>query len=151
MLLLDESHSGSEHIQSALDLASDQTDEITQLSKPKRSHIHNPLITYPHINSLRYKIINLRKIISFSYIDLISVTETKIDSSLPDAQFLTENYLTFRRDRNKHGRSILTFVKNGLLPKHIPELFEIFFSKVSGNSFYHKTLVFLFCNLVGLR
>ena len=36
MLLLDGSHSVSEHIQSALDLASDQTDEITQLSKRKR-------------------------------------------------------------------------------------------------------------------
>ena len=26
------------------------------------------------------------------------------------------------RDRNKHGGGILTFVKNGLLPKHIPDL-----------------------------
>ena len=55
-------------------------------------------------------------------VDLISITETKIDSSFPDAQFLTENYLTFRDDRNKHGGGILTFVKNGLLPKHIPDL-----------------------------
>ena len=44
MLLLDGSHSGNEHIQSSL--ASDQTNEITQLSKRKRSHIHNPLITH---------------------------------------------------------------------------------------------------------
>ena len=43
MLILDGSHSGNEHIQSAL--ASDQTDEITQLSERKRSHIHNSLIT----------------------------------------------------------------------------------------------------------
>ena len=75
MLLLDGSHSGNGHIQSAL--ASDQTDEITQLSKRKRSHIHNPLITHLNINSLRYKIIDLRKIISYTDIDLISITETK--------------------------------------------------------------------------
>ena len=86
MLLLDGSHSGSEHIQSAL--ASDQTDEITQFSKHKRSHIHNPFITHLNINSLRYKIIDLRKIISYTDIDLISITETKIDSSFPDAQLL---------------------------------------------------------------
>ena len=122
MLLLDGSHSGSEHIQSALDLASDQTDKTPQLSKRKRSHIHNPLITHLNINSLRYKIIDLRKIISYTDIDFISITETKIDSSFPVAQFLTENYLTFRRDRNNHGGGILTFVKNGLLPKHIPDL-----------------------------
>ena len=109
MLLLDGSHSGSEHIQSALDLASDQND-ITQLSKRKRSHIHNPLITHLNINSLRYKIIDLRKIISYTDIDLISITETKIDSSFPDAQFLTENYLTFRRDRNKHGGGIFSLL-----------------------------------------
>ena len=122
MLLLDGSHSGNEHIQSAL--ASDQTDEITQLSKRKRSDIHNPLITHLNIYSLRYKIIDLRKIISFTDINLISSTETKIDASFPDhdGQFLTDNYLTFRRDGNKHGRGILTFVKSGLLPKNIPDL-----------------------------
>ena len=60
--------------------------------------------------------------VSVIEIDLISITVTKIDSSFPDAQFLTENYLTFRRDRNKHGGGILTFVKNGPLPKHIPDL-----------------------------
>ena len=120
MLLLNGSHSGNEHIQSAL--ASDQIDEVTQLNKRKRSHIHNPLITHLNINSLRCKIIDLRKIISHTDIDLISITETKIDASFPDAQFFSENYLTFRRDRNKHGGGILTFVKNGLLIKHIPDL-----------------------------
>ena len=120
MLLLDGSHSGNEHIQSAL--ASDQTDEIIQLSKRKRRHIHNPLIKHLNINSLRYKIIDLRKTISYTDIDLTSITETKIDASFPDAQFFTGNYLTFRRDRNKHGGGILPFVKSGLLPKHIPDL-----------------------------
>ena len=120
MLLLDGSHSGNEHIQSAL--ASDQIDEITQLSKRKRSHIYNLLIKHLNINSLRCKIIDLRKTISYTDIDLISITETEIDASFPDAQFFSENYLTFRRDRNKHGGGILTFVKNGLLPKHIPDL-----------------------------
>ena len=72
MLLLEGSHSGNEHLQSVL--ASDQTDEITQLSKCKQSHIYNPLITHLNINSLRYKIIDLRKIVSYTDIDLISIT-----------------------------------------------------------------------------
>ena len=83
MLLLDGSHSGNEHIQSAL--ASDQTDKITQLSTRKWSHIHNPLMTHPNFNNLRYRIIDLRKIIIYTDIDLISITETKIDASFPDA------------------------------------------------------------------
>ena len=120
MLLLDGRHSSNKHIQSAL--ASDQPDEITQLSEFKRNHIHNLLITHLNINSLRCKIIDLRKIISCTDIDLISITETKIDASFPDAQFFTENYLTFRGDWNKHGGGIITFVKSGLLPKHIPDL-----------------------------
>ena len=40
----------------------------------------------------------------------------------PDAQFHTENYLTFRRDRNKHGGGIFTFAKSRLLLKHISDL-----------------------------
>ena len=71
--------------------ASDQTDEITQLSKCKQSHIHNPLITQLDISSLRYKKIDLRKIMSYTDIDFISITETKIDASFPDAQIHTAN------------------------------------------------------------
>ena len=77
---------------------------------------HFPLC-HLNINSLRCKIIDLRKIISYTDIDLISITETKIDASFPDAQFHTENYLSFRHDRNKHGGGIFTFVKSGLLTK----------------------------------
>ena len=51
-------------------------------------------MTHLNINSLRYKIIELRKIISYTDTDLISITETKIDASFLDAQFLTENYLS---------------------------------------------------------
>ena len=55
------------------------------ISKRKWSHTHNPLMTHLNINHLRYRIIDLRKIISYTGTDLISITETKIDASFPNA------------------------------------------------------------------
>ena len=53
---------------------------------------------------------------------LVSISETKLDDSFPSAQFRTDSYFLFRRDRNKHGGSLAVFVKGGLLPKRINEL-----------------------------
>ena len=73
-------------------------------------------------NSLRYKIIDLRELLDCVDIDFISISETKLDESFPSAQFHTDSYFLFRRDRNKHGGGLAAFVKSGLLPKCINEL-----------------------------
>ena len=86
------------------------------------NHYRNPLLAHLNINSLKYKIIDLRELLDCVDIDFISISETKLDNSFPSAQFHTDIYFLFRRDRNKHGRGLAAFVKSGLLPKRINEL-----------------------------
>ena len=52
----------------------------------------NPLLGYLNINSLRNKIIDLREIIHYLNLDYFVLSETKIVSSFPSAQFAINNY-----------------------------------------------------------
>ena len=50
------------------------------------------------------------------------MSETKLDESFPTAQFTLECYeIRSRKDRDKYGRGLIEFVKNGFIYKTIPE------------------------------
>ena len=52
--------------------------------------------------------------------DILMVSETKLDSSFPQAQFRIEGYASpFRYDRNSHGGGILLFIREDILTKII--------------------------------
>ena len=63
------------------------------------------MIGYININSLREKIITLRKVLSKAPIDILRVEETKLDANFPDHQLEIPVYQfpPFRRDRNSKG------------------------------------------------
>ena len=62
------------------------------------------LVGFPNINSLRNKIIDLKEIIQYLNLDDFVLSETKIDSRFPSAQFAIDNYeIKARRDRNGNG------------------------------------------------
>ena len=79
-----------------------------------RSKNPNRLITAQlNINSLRYKFDSLVEILP-SNVDILLISETKIDSSFPTAQFKIEGYTTFRLDRNSNVGGILLYVREDI-------------------------------------
>ena len=57
-------------------------------------------------------------------IDVLLISETKIDSTFPTAQFNAHGYsLPLRLDRNNHGGGLLCYVKNDIPIKPVPLLF----------------------------
>ena len=53
-------------------------------------------------------------------IDILMVSETKLDSPFPQAQFRIEGYAPpFRYDRNSHGGGILLFIREDIPTKII--------------------------------
>ena len=68
-----------------------------------------------NINSLRYKIIDLRQILSCAPLEVLAVNETKLSDQFPDSQFIVDGYYNsgqFRKDRNEYGGGIFfVFVK----------------------------------------
>ena len=63
-----------------------------------------------NINSLRNKFASLSTMIK-DYVDLLLISETKIDSSFPTAQFHIDGYTIHRRDRDENGGGLLLYVR----------------------------------------
>ena len=66
------------------------------------------------INSLRNKFESLVQQVTEN-IDILMVSETKLDNSFPVSQFLIDGYTSpFRLDRDNNGRSIMLFVRENI-------------------------------------
>ena len=72
-----------------------------------------------NINSIRNKFHELKSLITGN-IDVLVVTETKIDDSFPTAQFFIDGYSApYRLDRNRHGGGILIYVRDDISSKQL--------------------------------
>ena len=84
--------------------------------KPKNTRLKSPhklIISQLNINSLRNKFDSLVQILH-NNLDILLISETKIDSSFPTAQFQIEGYTTYRLDRNTNGGGILLYIREDI-------------------------------------
>ena len=62
-----------------------------------------------NINSLSGKFSEVQEWIQV--FDILTIQETKIDSSFPNSQFAIEGYNMYRRDRKKGGGGIVLYIR----------------------------------------
>ena len=83
---------------------------------------HNPgkiIIGELNINSIRNKIDELAHIIGNS-VDILLVSETKLDNSFPEGQFYLKGFSRpYRCDRNAHGGGLLLYIRDHIPSKEI--------------------------------
>ena len=97
--------------------------EIERISEIRTKHPHNPLLGYLNINSLRNKVIDLCEYLSSISLDYFVLSETKLNSEFPSAQFDIEGYeVRARRDRNQHGGGLIEYVRKGIICKRLTQL-----------------------------
>ena len=69
-------------------------------------------------------------------LDVLMITETKLDDSFPEQQFHIEGFnIPFRLDRNRHGGGLLLYVRNNInavfLKSYVfPDNIEAFFIEI---------------------
>ena len=86
------------------------------MHKLELKYPRNPLIGYPNINSIRNKIIDVRKMIGRLQLVYFVISRTKLESSISSAQFHIGDYeIRNPWDRNKGGASLIEFVKKGII------------------------------------
>ena len=96
-----------------------ETDPKEMLKGLKEKHRDRPVIAHININFLDPKFEPLQEIIK-NNVDILLVSETKIDDSFPEGRFFIEGYKEpIRLDRNKNGGGILFFVHEDLDCKEI--------------------------------
>ena len=108
---------------------------MEHLNKLRLQNINKLVISHLNINSLSNKFDQLKLIIKIK-VDILVITETKLDSSFPDSQFIIDGFgQLYRLDRNKHGGGVMIFVSEDipskLVSKHtLPDEIEGMFIEI---------------------
>ena len=77
------------------------------------------IVEHLNINSLRNKFEALQFIINRN-LDIILLSETKLDDSFPSAQFMLKNFgIPYRFDRNSNGGGLLLYVREDIPSKFL--------------------------------
>ena len=89
------------------------------LQKMRLNCKNNLIIAHLNINSIRNKFDLLKELIS-NNIDILVISETKLDPSFPPGQFYIDGYMSpIRADRNRYGGGLLIYIKEGIPAKEV--------------------------------
>ena len=109
---------------------------FTNLKNIRANNMKNVIIGQLNINSLRNKFHSLVEIIHGN-LDILVITETKLDHTFPEKQFLIPGYRKpYRKDRNRNGGGVMIYVREDIpcdiLIKHnIPTNIEAIFLEIN--------------------
>ena len=101
-----------------------------KLKNTRLKILNRLIIVQLNINSLRNKFESLVQMLH-NNLDILLISETKIDSSFPTAQFQTEGCTAYRLDRNANGGGILVYIREDILS-------TLLNSDMSIESFYNE-------------
>ena len=113
-----------------------QSDGEKALKDIRISNMNKVIFGYLNINSLRYKFDLFSEQVKDS-IDILMVSETKLDDSFPEAQFLIEGFhspFRFIFDCNINGGGIMLYVREDIPTKLLSHDFpgvESFFVEIN--------------------
>ena len=98
---------------------SDSENALDMLREIRIKNVNNVTIGTLNINSLAPKFEQLREIIGKN-LDILTIQETKLDSSFPTQQFSLDGFSApYRLDRNREGGGILIYVREDILSKQL--------------------------------
>ena len=93
------------------------SEKNNNLSFIRKGNFNRLVIGHININSIRNKFENLVQQIT-NNVDILLISETKLDSSFPEGQFLIPGYSSpYRLDRNCHGGGIMLYVREDIPSK----------------------------------
>ena len=89
----------------------------SSLQTIRKDNLNKLIFAHLNINSIRNKFDSLADIIKDN-IDILMISETKVDDSFPHGQFFLDGFGTpFRQDRNGNGGGIMLFIRNDIPAK----------------------------------
>ena len=88
---------------------------ISQLSPGSgiMTHSHLSCICF-NARSILPKRFDLIAYLCANQLDVVAITESFLDSSIPDARIIPSGYTIFRRDHNRHGGGIVVLIRNSI-------------------------------------
>ena len=114
------------------------------LNNLRSQNINRVIIAHININSIRNKF-ELLSALVMQKIDVLLVSESKINKSFPDSQFEMAGFLApYKLDRDKHGGGLLLYVREDIPSKQLPcQTFGKFeYLSIEINIYKNKWLIF---------
>ena len=89
----------------------------------RRTNTNRIIIGHLNINSIRNKFDDSRNLITQN-VDILLISETKLDASFPPKQFYLENYSPpYRLDRSINGGGLILYIREDIPSKEIKTTF----------------------------
>ena len=96
------------------DLSKTKDNCLDVLTSLRKDNVDRLIFAHLNINSIRNKFENLSQLIR-SKIDVLLISETKIDDSFPKGQFLMDGFSApYRLDRNCQGGGLMLFLREDI-------------------------------------
>ena len=90
-------------------------DPLSEIRNLRLRNINKVIVGNININSLPNKSEQLKELV-MKYIDVLVITETKLDNSFPTLQFLVKGFAEpFRLDRNRNGGGVMIYIRDDIL------------------------------------
>ena len=97
----------------------ENTSDFCGINDLRNQNPFRVIIGHININSFRNKFELLLSFINYN-LDILVISETKIDDTFPDSQFLIEGFsVSCRLDRTDKGGGILPYIREDILSKRI--------------------------------
>ena len=80
----------------------------------KLKNARNCNIGHLNIKSIRNKFDAIECILSERIAHIFAISESKLDYSFPSSQFSVTDFSIHRKDRNRHGRGVLIYVRSDI-------------------------------------
>ena len=98
-------------------------DSFSKIKKTRIEHINNVIIGNLNINSFPNKFDELKVLVN-GMLDILIITETKLDDTFPVSQFHIDGFSKpYRLDRNRNGGGVIIYVREDIpskiLTKHV--------------------------------
>ena len=80
----------------------------------RQKHPHKLIVCHLNLNSLRNKFTEMSDVCVRNTVDILFLSETKIDASFPSAQFAVPGFKCIRADRNSNGGGIVSYIRSDI-------------------------------------
>lgn len=113
-----------------------EMDVFSTLSTLREKHLNRVLLAHLNINSIRNKFDMLKDMVS-GKVDILLISETKIDDSFPKTQFFIPGFASpYRLNRTANGGGLLLYIREDIPSKllktyNIPRDNESFFIEIN--------------------
>ena len=99
-----------------------RSETINALKRFRCSYLKNLIICHLNINGLRNKFYEISDMLTQNLVDVLFLTETKLDASFPIAQFSLPGYKTIRADRKSNGGGLMSVIRSDIAHRRRSDL-----------------------------